>query len=355
MRWWWPELPSGATLPASKGHGRFAGASESRPFFSRMKLSFRAWLVIREGSAHAGVRRTTTRPDLGCGKAAKKGRGELFLARQFAAAVTALFLAAGAFFVFLFTVSDLHAKDPGSSCAGAAEVAVLSSPIAPWRGAPLRVVFAAEESLEGELSLIAPDGKAAAKSRELHGGPPYFWFAEVASPAVGMWQARLVREGAPAGCDTVTRKIAVSRIQAGPPRATPGSVWPVRDAWNRGTENLYSAWVEKLFDAPLDEELSWPALHEVLRDKSRNFLFNHLGLREDEKGIIISPRLRRPSILFARVFRVQDGPTVRVLEVHARRWRRAAEVPAVVEHSERGAPSRSARTKHRVSRHVRDL
>src|SRR6478672_797900 len=87
-------------------------------------------------SAHAGVRRTTTRPDLGCGKAAKKGRGELFLARQFAAAVTALFLAAGAFFVFLFTVSDLHAKDPGSSCAGAGagagagEVAVLSSPIA---------------------------------------------------------------------------------------------------------------------------------------------------------------------------------------------------------------------------------
>jgi hypothetical protein len=63
----------------------------------------------------------------------------------------------------------------------------------------------------------------------------------------------------------------------------------VRDAWNRGTENLYSSWVEKLFDAPLDEELSWPALHEVLRDKSRNFLFNHLGLREDEKGLIFRP------------------------------------------------------------------
>ena len=224
---------------------------------------------------------------LNCGE---RGEGaELFLARQFADAVTALLLVAGAFFVFLFTVSDLQAKDPGSSCAGAAEVAVLSSPIAPWRGAPLRVVFAAEEPLEGELSLIAPDGKTAAKSRELHGGPPYFWFAEVASPAVGMWHASLVREAAPAGCSTVTRKIAVSRAQPRPPRATLGSVWPVRDAWNRGTENLYSAWVEKLFDAPLDEELSWPALHEVLRDKSRNFLFNDLGLREDEKGLIIRP------------------------------------------------------------------
>ena len=63
----------------------------------------------------------------------------------------------------------------------------------------------------------------------------------------------------------------------------------MRDTWNRATENLYSAWIEKLFDAPLDVALSWPALHEVLRDRSRNFLFNHLGLGEDEKGLIIRP------------------------------------------------------------------
>ena len=35
--------------------------------------------------------------------------------------------------------------------------------------------------------------------------------------------------------------------------------------------------------------LSWPALHVVLRDKSRNFLFNHLGLGEDEMGMVIRP------------------------------------------------------------------
>ncbi len=57
----------------------------------------------------------------------------------------------------------------------------------------------------------------------------------------------------------------------------------------RGTENLYSAWIEKLFDAPLDAALSWPALHEVLRDRSRNFLFNHLGLSEDSMGLVIRP------------------------------------------------------------------
>ncbi len=63
----------------------------------------------------------------------------------------------------------------------------------------------------------------------------------------------------------------------------------MRNSWNRATENLYSAWIEKLFDAPLDAAPSWKALHEVLRDRSRNFLFDHLGLREDQMGMIIRP------------------------------------------------------------------
>ena len=36
-----------------------------------------------------------------------------------------------------------------------------------------------------------------------------------------------------------------------------GSIWPVNNNWNRATENLFSAWIEKLFDAPLDAEPSW--------------------------------------------------------------------------------------------------
>jgi hypothetical protein len=197
-------------------------------------------------------------------------------------------LIAGAFCGFL-PATDAQAQGPSGACADAAELAVMPSPVVPWKGAPLRVILAAENPLEGELSLIAPDGKVAAKSRERHGGPPYFWFAEVASPAAGTWHVQLARDQAPAECSTITREIAVSGRE--PPRlsTTQGSVWPVRNAWNRGTENLYSAWIEKLFDAPLDAEPSWKALHEVLRDRSRNMLFNHLGLREDEMGLIIRP------------------------------------------------------------------
>ncbi len=210
----------------------------------------------------------------------------MFPARKFTAAVTALLLIAGACSV---SVMDAQAQGTSASCEDAAGLAVLSSPMAPWKGAPLRVVFTAEKPLDGELSLIAPDGKVVATSRERHGGPPYSWFAEVASPAVGTWHAKLARDGAPAECSTITREIDVKRAASAPPGATKKSVWPVRDTWNRATENLYSAWIEKLFDAPLEEALSWKALHEVLRDKSRNFLFNHLGAREDEKGLVIQP------------------------------------------------------------------
>ena len=220
----------------------------------------------------------------------------------------------------------------------------------------MRVIFAAEKPLEGELSLIAPDGSVAAKSRERHGGPPYFWFAEVASPAAGTWHAKLARDGAPADCGTITREIAVRADEPPRPRSTDGSVWPLRNTWNRETENLFSAWIEKLFDAPLDAALSWPALHEVLRDRSRNVLFNHLGLGEDEMKTGHSPRLRRPSVFPARLFRVQDGAAVRLLEVHARRRRQGAEVPAVVEHSEpRGASRPSARPPEQIAAPLRPL
>jgi hypothetical protein len=153
----------------------------------------------------------------------------------------------------------------------------------------LRVLFAAEKPLSGELSLIAPDGKVAAKSRERLGGPPYSWIVEVAAPAPGTWQVTLTRDNAPIECRTITREIAVRKDAPAAPRSTSASVWPLRNVWNRETENLYSAWIEKLFDAPLDATLSWPALHEVLRDKSRNVLFDHLGLREDSMKMVIKP------------------------------------------------------------------
>jgi hypothetical protein len=207
----------------------------------------------------------------------------LFKARRSAAAATALLLTAGAFFALLCSAAPSLAK-PGSGACEEADVAFLASPVAPWKGAPLRVLFSAEKPIEGELTLIGPDGRVAFSSRTRQGGPPYSWLGEVATPAAGTWQANLTSD-----CGTVTREIAVHADTPPKPHNAGAGVWPVRETWNRETENLYSAWIEKLFDAPLDDTLSWPALHVVLRDKSRNFLFNHLGLGEDEMGMVIRP------------------------------------------------------------------
>jgi hypothetical protein len=199
--------------------------------------------------------------------------------RQFAAAATALLPLASA----LLILSGASARAQGACDAN--DVSVLPAPLAPWKGAPLRVIFASEKPTDGELSLIAPNGSVAAKANGITGGPPYVWFAEVASPAAGTWHATLTSSR----CGTVTRDITVRDTPAPPPAGSPTAVWPVHAAWNRSTENLYSAWIEKMFDAPLDAEPSWANLRLVLRDKSRNMLFNYLGLGEDEVATPISP------------------------------------------------------------------
>jgi hypothetical protein len=207
---------------------------------------------------------------------------------RYAAVATAVLLVAA---VSLVPVAGVRAqsKDASPRCEDTLGVSVLAVPLTPWSGTPLRVVLTAEQALTGELSLVAPDGSVAAKSAERRGGPPYFWYAEVATPAAGKWQAKLVREGVAGECSTLVHDVSVQRKRPPGLRASAKNVWPVRDGWSRANENLYAAWIELLFDAPLDQTLSWPALHDVLRDRSRNVLFNHLGLREDEKGHIVKP------------------------------------------------------------------
>src|SRR6202008_1516858 len=122
------------------------------------------------------------------------GLGLLFPMRPFAAAAaTAFLLIAAGLCLAPVTAANAQTRSP-AGCEEAAELAVLPSPLAPWKGAPLRVVFAAEKPLEGELALIGPDGRVAAASRHRYGGPPYFWFVEVASPAAGTWRAVLARD-----------------------------------------------------------------------------------------------------------------------------------------------------------------
>jgi hypothetical protein len=187
-------------------------------------------------------------------------------ARWFAAVTAAL----------LFSAAQSPAL--AANCAEATDLTVLPSPAGPWTGAPLRVMVVAEKPFDGALSLVAPDGSVAATAPDRRGSEPYFWFAEVAKPAAGKWQATL---SASSGCAPVSREIVVEARKPAAITAPPGKIWQVRAGWNSTTEALFSAWIEKLFDAPPDQDLSWKVWSEVLRDQSRNFLYNYLGRGED--------------------------------------------------------------------------
>jgi hypothetical protein len=195
-------------------------------------------------------------------------------------------LLAGAFSL-LASAAAARAEASPSSCENTLGVAMLPAPLAPWTGAPLRVLVAAAKPLNGVLWLIGPDGSVAAKSGPAPGGPPASWYAEVNAPAAGTWRVRLTLGDAPGPCSAITRDIAVGAQKPPALRATSASLWPLRNSWNRATENLYSAWIAKLFDGPLDQELSWKTWDGPLHDRSRNMLFNYLGLGEDNilKGL----------------------------------------------------------------------
>jgi hypothetical protein len=176
---------------------------------------------------------------------------------------------------------------PAAACDSGHGLLVLVSPETPVAGQPLRVVAVSEAAAKGTLVVRDGAGKELAKA-ERRGGPPYFWSAEIAAAPAGPVRATVEDAGALLGC----KEAAVATEIEPPKLAYAPHVWRPEAEWTRATEDLFSAWIERLFDAPLEESLSWPALHDVLRDPQRNFLHGHLGRGEDDggkKGISIDP------------------------------------------------------------------
>lgn len=173
----------------------------------------------------------------------------------------------------------LAAVAAAPTCEAQPAVTIFTSPLAPAVGQAMRVVAFSDQPLVGELR-VGSAGAPPTTTDVRRGGPPYFWLAEIASPSAGLLQATFMQNACPQGSQT-TQKITVKKSSS-PPAAPPDEgVWSTRAAWTHAFENMYSAWIEALFDAPDGEQPSWSALHEVLRDPRRNFLFDHLGAKED--------------------------------------------------------------------------
>ena len=130
----------------------------------------------------------------------------------------------------------------------------------------------------GELTITDPQGGEKALTAVRRDGPPSSLTADFTPARAGSHQLIWRRGGKPIAC----RKIAVAAKPAAPSMAVGANVWPTAHAWDRRYENFYSAWIATLFDAPVDQSLDFRPLHQALRDPARNFLYDYLGLREDD-------------------------------------------------------------------------
>ncbi len=206
-------------------------------------------------------------------------------------------LSAGtASFLFLLAFSHAHAAHAGGKAGSsgkadagsggkctAGDVAVIwSSPQEPQPGSALRILAVSESARDADLKIAAPGG-VAAPAIVRRGGPPFSLEGDVDKAAAGNYRVEVVQSGKVVGC----RNIRVAsghgtKGAAAGAKTDSKAVWTAHLAWDRTTENLYSAFVERLFDAPPDKSVDFRPLHQALRDPSRNFLYDHLGLREDD-------------------------------------------------------------------------
>ena len=178
---------------------------------------------------------------------------------------------------------------PAPACGDAGDVFLFATPAHPMKGRRMRVVAVANKVADAQLTLKAPDGKELPPVGTRQGGPPYAWIATVDAPAAGTWHAALSRDAACPAAILAAEEVTVGARPGGVPGTPRTALWFTRAAWTPSLEDLYSAWIEHLFDAPLDAAPSWNALHEVLRDPDRNFLFDHLGAAEDEQSLVVRP------------------------------------------------------------------
>ena len=165
---------------------------------------------------------------------------------------------------------------------------VLTSPRRPFIKEALRVLVVSGQPLAGaRLRGKGPGGELTLKVMQ-RGGPPYWWLARVERPVTG--RHRFVLTDA-AGKVLACQRTRVRARRPDPPALGAAAQWPVKRRWGSKMEHAYSAWIERLFDAPPTERPSWTPLHVVIRDPMRNLLYNHLGTDED------GPRARAAVVL----------------------------------------------------------
>ncbi|NJC89412.1 MAG: hypothetical protein FIB02_12930 [Desulfuromonas sp.] len=155
------------------------------------------------------------------------------------------------------------------ACAQRDTVRIWTAPLVARPGEPLEILAVATDGEPTELSVTDPAGRRTNLPVVKGGGPPWSLRGGLSAAARGSYRIEVKREGQVAAC---------SEVQVGGGAGNRGS-----GEWDLASQALFAAWVEHLFDAPVEQSLSFPSLAPVLRDPKRNFLHDYLRQGEDQR------------------------------------------------------------------------
>jgi hypothetical protein len=166
----------------------------------------------------------------------------------------------------------------GINKGGERDIALLVSPETIRLGKSVRVLVAAEINVAGsEIAITGPSGRLHVANRRSGGGPPFWWSGEAQVIEEGAYAAALFQGNK----SLASREFHVPGLES--EKVKNQGIWLTQREWNRAAENLYSAWIECLFQDAA-EEAAWKSLHTVTQDRDRNIFHNSLSLGEDDPG-----------------------------------------------------------------------
>ena len=175
-------------------------------------------------------------------------------------------------------------------CVASDSVRLWATPLAPRPGEPMEIVAVATDAALEQLFVTGPDGATRPLPADAGGGPPWSLHGSIQRPTAGTYRIDALRGGQVAACLQVT-------VGGGPGDRGSGD-------WDLAAQALYAVWVERLFDDPPEQSLSFPSLAPVLADPRRNFLHDYLGAGDDQ-GLTLGARLRGPVLYSARLLRLE--------------------------------------------------
>lgn len=151
---------------------------------------------------------------------------------------------------------------------------LLVLPRNPYPGKPFRILATGDAKISKAKIIVTGPSGSLESIKNKTGDEPYWRIDDFSGSASGKYQVNLIEDKK----ITCNIEFTITQTEILTPTKT---VWKTVREWDSGMEDMYSAWINALFQG-CSEEASWKALDRVTSNKNQNFLFNYLSLGEDD-------------------------------------------------------------------------